>query len=40
MDNGQYISKIQSLYLDKTPPSSEFMRIVLQNCSAETSSGK
>ena len=42
MDNGQYISKLQSFkalsILDQI--STEFVRIILQGCSVETSFGK
>ena len=40
LDNGQYISKLQSVYLDQISGSSEFVLNVLENCSAETSFGK
>ena len=40
MDDGKYISKLQSLYLDRISASSDFVRNMFQTCSVETSFGK
>ena len=40
MDDGKYIVKLKSLYLDQISASSKFVRYVLQDCLFETSFGK
>ena len=40
MDNGQNISKLQSLFLNQISTSSEFEQNVLQNCLVEISFDK
>ena len=40
MDDGKYISKLQSLYLDQISAISDFVRNMFQTCSVETSFDK
>ena len=40
IDDGNYISKLQSLYLGQISASSELVRNMFQNCSVETSFSK